>query len=144
MKHGDISNQSSFIIGVRCDDTLFKSKGNPLLNVVDKILKNGVSQEVDGSVLRLVQYIYRRTDYTVILICDKRELSDSTIEKLKELFPFEVRYVEGIPEISRDLMTGDLSYYVDDNDYRRGLVNSEYAVDTNKFNTILRRKGRAI
>lgn len=144
MKHGDISNQSGFTIGIRVDGTLVKSKGNPVLNAVDKILKNGISRDVDESALRLVQYIYRRTDYTVVLICDGSDKYESVIAGMKDFFPFEVRYVSGLSEISRDLLTGDMTYYVDNNDYRRGLVNSEYAVNISKFNTILRRKGRAI
>lgn len=132
MKKGDISNQQNSVIGVRFDDNLIKQK---------TVLGLKVSYEVDDNLLELMRYIYRRTDYTVVLYV----VSDSSYKAVKQFeneFPYEIVKVGSEAEITRALLTGNLTYYIDNDDYRRSLINSEYALSCEEFNTILRRKGR--
>ena len=140
MKHGDISNQQNFSVAVRIEDTLMKKGCNKITGIVDKLFHTDLSYSVDNSVLGMVQYIYRRTDYTVLLVVDQK--SHINTSDFMELFPFDIMSIENESEISMKLLTGDITYYVDDDDYRRSLVNNKYAVSFNEFNNILRRKAR--
>lgn len=146
MKHGDISNQRSFIIGIRCEDCLFKynTKGvkDKILNIVKGKTHNA---EIDQKVLSLMRYIYERTDYTISLVVDKENYTDELRDALDKLnVPYnQVGLVlKSISEVTMMLNTGELSFYVDSSYNRRTLVNSQYAVDVDTFNTMLRRKVR--
>ena len=140
MKHGDISNQQNFIMAVRVEDTLLKKKGNKITGIVDMLFHTDLSYSIDDDVLSLVQYIYRRTDYTVLLVVDKN--AHISTSDFMELFPFAILSIDNESEISMKLLTGDITYYIDDDDYRRSLVNNKYAVSYEEFNTILKRKAR--
>ena len=140
MKHGDISNQQNFIVAVRLEDTLLKKRGNKITGIVDMLFHTDLSYSIDDDVLSLVQYIYRRTDYTVLLVVDKN--AHISTSDFMELFPFAILAIDNESEISMKLLTGDITYYIDDDDYRRSLVNNKYAVSYEEFNTILRRKAR--
>ena len=140
MKHGDISNQQNFIVAVRLEDTLLKKRGNKITGIVDMLFHTDLSYSIDDDVLSLVQYIYRRTDYTVLLVVDKK--THISTSDFMELFPFAILTIDNESEISMKLLTGDITYYIDDDDYRRSLVNNKYAVSYEEFNTILRRKAR--
>ena len=140
MKHGDISNQQNFIVAVRLEDTLLKKRGNKITGIVDTLFHTDLSYSIDDDVLSLVQYIYRRTDYTVLLVVDKN--AHISTSDFMELFPFAILAIDNESEISMKLLTGDITYYIDDDDYRRSLVNNKYAVSYEEFNTILRRKAR--
>lgn len=142
MKHGDISNMQNYRIGVRFEDTLFSKSDNMVKSVVDKVFNTSLSLEINSSVLKLMQYIYRRTEDTVVLIVDSQLKSHKKLAELEDILPFEILYVNNESEITMRLITGDLTYYLDDNDYRRSLVNNQYAMTTEQFNNILRRKGR--
>lgn len=142
MKNGDISNQHGFHIAVRIEDTLLKKDGKKLAGVVDKLFNTSLSYSVDEDVLKLVQYIYRRTEHTVILVVDENFHANKKLEEFQQLFPFETLYIKNESEITMRLITGDLTYYLDEDDYRRSLVNNKYAITLDEFNTILRRKGR--
>ena len=140
MKHGDISNQKNFIVAVRLEDTLLKKRGNKITGIVDMLFHTDLSYSIDDDVLSLVQYIYRRTDYTVLLVVDKK--AHISTSDFMELFPFAILAIDNESEISMKLLTGDITYYIDDDDYRRSLVNNKYAVSYEEFNTILKRKAR--
>ena len=140
MKHGDISNQQNFIVAVRLEDTLLKKRGNKITGIVDMLFHTDLSYSIDDDVLSLVQYIYRRTDYTVLLVVDKN--AHISTSDFMELFPFAILAIDNESEISMKLLTGDITYYIDDDDYRRSLVNNKYAVSYEEFNTILKRKAR--
>ena len=140
MKHGDISNQQNFIVAVRLEDTLLKKRGNKITGIVDMLFHTDLSYSIDDDVLSLVQYIYRRTDYTVLLVVDKN--AHISTSDFMELFPFAILAIDNESEISMKLLTGDITYYIDDDDYRKRNVNNKYAVSYEEFNTILRRKAR--
>lgn len=144
MLHGDISNQRSFAFGIRCEDCLFKFKDK---NIKDKFLNvmKGKSHnaEIDKQVLSLMRYIYEQTEYTVVLVIDKKNYTDEMKDALEEMnVPYnQVGLVlTNISEVTMMLNTGELTYYVDSDYTRRSLVNSQYAVDVETFNSMLRRK----
>lgn len=146
MLHGDISNQRSFIIGVRCEDCLvkFKNKGikDKLLNFIKGKAHNA---EIDSQVLSLMRYVYENTEYTVSLIVDKENYTQELKDMLEDMnIPYNQvgLVITNISEVTMMLNTGELSIYVDSCYNRRALVNSRYVVDVDEFNTMLRRKVR--
>lgn len=144
MLHGDISNQRSFIIGVRCEDCLLKFKKKGVKDKFFNLLKGKAHNAgVDMQVLSLMRYIYENTEYTVSLIVDKENYTDELKDTLEEMnIPYnQVGLVlTSISEVTMMLNTGELSIYVDSCYNRRALVNSKYAVSVEEFNTMLRRK----
>ena len=143
MKHGDISNQQGYVIGVRYDGTLVTKQSDSIWrNALDDIFGTSLSYDINSDTLSLMQYIYRRTEHTVVLVVGDKDFNLKSLEDMGEFFPFEKLRIHNESEITMKLLTGDMTYYVDDNDYRRSLVNSEYAVSSKRFNEILRRKGR--
>ena len=76
MQHGDISNQRSYVIGFRCEGTLFHLKEQHL---VDKVLNSFLGKfkraDVDQKVLSLMDYIYNNTEYTIALVIDEKNFS---------------------------------------------------------------------
>lgn len=142
MLHGDISNQRSFVIGVRCENNLLHYKDK---SVVDKIANTFIGKtaraEVDQKVYSLMSYIYWNTEYTVILIIDDENYTEEA-KKFLEDFPFNQvgTIIKNISEVTMMLNTGELTYYVSDDILDRQSVNSKYAVSVDEFNTILKRR----
>lgn len=143
MLHGDISNQRGYIIGVRYDGTLVSHSNNVVKNLVDKVLHTDLSYDINYDTLNILNYIYRRTEHTVVLVVKETEDKFTSLKDMENLFPFEILKVKNESEITMQLLTGDMTYYIDDDDYRRSLVNNEYAITSTRFNEILRRKGRS-
>lgn len=144
MRHGDISNQQNFIIGIRCENCLLKYKeGSVKDSLLNFILGKNNRAEIDESVLGLMTYIYRRTEYVVDLVVDEENYTPQ-LQQLLDEYPFNrvVLVHRNISEITTRLNTGDLSYYVDSDIMRLESVNSKYAVTVDRFNEILRRKVR--
>lgn len=144
MLHGEISNQQNFVIGIRCEDCLLKYKeGSVKDSLLNFILGKNNRAEVDESVLSLMTYIYRRTEYVVDLVVDEENYTPQ-LQELLDSYPFNrvVLVHRNISEITTRLNTGDLSYYIDNDIMRLETVNSKYAMTVEKFNTILHRKVR--
>ena len=142
MLRGDISNQRSFVIGFRCENSLLHYKDD---TIVDKIF-NGVKgktkrADLDDKVYSLMNYIYWNTEYTVMLIIDEKNYTKEAQEFLSD-FPFnQVAIVlRNISEVTMMLNTGELTYYISNDTLDRNSVNSRYAVDVDTFNTILKRR----
>ena len=142
MLHNDISNQRSFVIGFRCENSLLKYRDD---NVVDKIANmfkgKTARAEIDQKVLSLMSYIYYNTEYTVVLVIDEENYTDEA-RKFLEDFPFNqvANVIKSISEVTMMLNTGQLTYYVSDDTLDRQRVNSRFAVSTDEFNTILKRR----
>ena len=142
MLHGDISNQRSFVIGFRCENSLLKYKDE---TVKDKVL-NGIKgktkrAEVDQKVLSLMSYIYWNTEYTVMLVIDEENYTKEAQEFLAD-FPFNqvATVLKNVSEVTMMLNVGELTYFVSEDIIDRHSVNSKYAVDVDTFNTILKRR----
>lgn len=144
MLHGDISNQRSFVIGIRCEDCLLKFKNKSVKDKVLNIFKGKVhNAELNKQVLSLMRYVYENTDYTVCLIVDKQNYTKELQQFLEDTqIPYnQVGLVlTSINEIGMMLNTGELTIYIDLDYNRLALVNNKYAVDVDTFNSMLRRK----
>ena len=142
MQHGDISNQRSYVIGFRCEGTLFHLKEQHL---VDKVLNSFLGKfkraDVDQKVLSLMDYIYNNTEYTISLVIDEKNYTDEAKEYLAD-FPFNqvATVLKNVSEVTMMLNTGELTYFVSEDILDRNNVNSRFAVDVDTFNTILKRR----
>ena len=143
MKNGDLSNQSGITIGFRCVDFLIKYKESTF---TDKILNTVIGKvrraEVDDSVKNYMEYLYRNTEYTVDLIVENKDYTED-LKRMLDDMPFNrIVLIDKPSQISQRLLLGDLTYYIDDNDYRRSLVNSQYAITFQQLNEYVKRRAR--
>ncbi len=142
MKHGDISNQRSFVIGFRCEDSLLHYKDD---SIVDKFMNSVQGKtkraEIDPKVYSLMNYLYWNTEYTVMLVIDEKNYTKEAQEFLAD-FPFNqvATVIKNVSEVTMMLNTGELTYFVSEDIIDRQLVNSKYAVDVDSFNSIMKRR----
>ena len=141
MKSGDLSNQAGFTIGFRCVDFLVKYKESTFTDKVLNAFMGKVKRaEVDESVRSYMEHLYRNTEYNVDLIIEKKDYTEE-LKRLVDDMPFNrVVLVDKLSQISTRLLVGDLSLYVDDDDYRRSLVNSHYAISFSQLNDYIKRR----
>ena len=141
MKSGDLSNQAGFTIGFRCVDFLVKYKESTFTDrILNAVLGKTKRAEIDESVRSYMEYLYRNTDDNVDLIIEKKDYAEE-LKRLVDDMPFNrVVLVDKLSQISTRLLVGDLSLYVDDDDYRRSLVNSQYAISFSQLNDYIRRR----
>mgnify|MGYP003289183117 CR=1 FL=1 len=142
MQHGDISNQRSFVIGFRCEDSLLKYRDDSLGDKVMNVIKGKTNRaEVDPKVYSLMNYLYWNTEYTVMLVIDEKNYTKEAQEYLSD-FPFNqvVTVLKNISEVTMMLNTGELTYFVSQDILDRQRANSKYAVSVDEFNTILKRR----
>lgn len=142
MLHNDISNQRSYVIGFRCENSLLKYKDKTFVDHIANMLKGKTSRaEVDSKVLSAMKYVYWNTEYTVVLVIDDKNYTEEAKRYLAD-FPFNavVNVLRNISEVTMMLNTGELTYFVSDDILDRQSVNSEYAVSVDTFNTLLRRR----
>ena len=144
MKHGDISNQRSFVIGFRCENSLLHYKDDTFMDKVKNSVKGKTKRaEVDQKVYSLMSYLYWNTEYTVMLVIDEKNYTDEAKEYLSD-FPFNqvATVIKNVSEVTMMLNTGELTYFVSDDILDRQAVNNRYAIDTDTFNNILKRRVR--
>lgn len=143
MKSGDLSNQAGFTIGFRCVDFLVKYKESTFTDkILNAVLGKTKRAEIDESVRSYMEYLYRNTDYNVDLIIENKDYTEE-LKRLVDDMPFNrVVLVDKLSQISTRLLVGDLSLYVDDDDYRRSLVNSPYAISFSQLNDYIKRRVR--
>ena len=142
MLHNDISNQRSFVIGFRCENSLLRYKDKSFIDIIANALKGKTARaEVNDKVLSAMKHVYWNTEYTVVLVIDERNYTDEAKRYLDD-FPFNsvVNVLKSVSEVTMMLNTGELTYYVSDDILDRQSVNSEYAVSVEQFNTLLRRR----
>ena len=142
MLRGDISNQRSFVIGFRCENSLLHYKDEGSANKLLNIIKGRTNRAtVDPKVYSLMNYIYWNTEYSVVLIIDEKNYTKEAQDFLAD-FPFNqvATVLKNVSEVTMMLNTGELTYFVSDDILDRQSVNSKYAVDTDTFNTILKRR----
>lgn len=129
MKNGDLSNTSALTIAFRCEDLLVKFKND---TIKDKLLNSLIGKikraEIDEKVSLAMGSIYRNTEYSVDLVVCKSNFTNE-MEELLDSQPFNrIVFINKETEISQRLLTGDISLYVDNDEYRRGVINSKYAI----------------
>lgn len=142
MLHGDISNQRSFVIGFRCENSLLHYKDESLMDKFKNSFTGKTKRaEVDQKVYSLMNYLYWNTEYTVMLVIDEKNYTKEAQDYLAN-FPFNqvATVIKNVSEVTMMLNTGELTYFVSDDILDRQSVNSRFAVDTDTFNTILKRR----
>ena len=141
MKNGDLSNQAGFTIGFRCVDFLVKYKESTFTDkVLNAVLGKTKRAEIDESVRSFMEYLYRQTEYNVDLVIENKDYTEE-LKQLVDNLPFNrVVLIDKLSQVSTRLLTGDLSIYVDDDDYRRSLVNSQYAISFSQLNDYIKRR----
>ena len=140
MKHGDLANTAGYVVAFRCEDSLVKYKTEGVKNKILNALVGKVARaEIDPTYRSTMEFIYRQTEYVVDLVV----LRDNYTEEMKHLLedlPFSrIVVVDKDSQISQRLLMGDITLYVDEDDYRRSLINSQYAIPLNKLNNYIRR-----
>ena len=143
MKHGELSNEVGYSFGFRCEDFLIHFKD---ATIVDKALNalfdKARRAEVNEEVTSIMEYLYRNTEYTVDVVVDRENYTPAMKELLDSL-PFNrVVLVDKPSQITSRLMMGDLTYYVDDNEERRSLVNSPHTRSLQGLMQEIKRKRR--
>lgn len=141
MKHGELSNQVGYSFGFRCEDFLVHFKTSTLVDkAYNALFDKARRAEVDEEVCAFMEYLYRNTEYTVDLVVDRENYTNALKELIDDL-PFNrVVLVDKPSQITSRLMVGDLTYYVDDNDERRSLVNSPHTRTLKELAHEIRRK----
>ena len=143
MKNGDLANTAGYVIAFRCEDSLVKYKTEGVANKILNALVGKVARaEIDPLYKSTMEHLYRQTEYVVDLVV----LRDNYTEDMKHLLedlPFSrIVVVDKESQISQRLLMGDITLYVDDDDYRRSLINSQYAIPLNKLNDHIKRRSR--
>lgn len=140
MKNGDISNHVNISIGIMCIDNLIVYKDNTTLDkVLNKIIGKTKRAEVNELVRGVMEYIYRNTEYTVDLLIESKEYD--RIKPLIADMPYNrVVLYSKLSQITSRLLSGDLSYVVDNNEDRRSQLNSIYAIPLSSLSSMLRRR----
>ena len=141
MKHGDLANSIGYTIAFRCEDCLVKFKTEGVKNKILNAIIGKVSRaEIDPSYKSAMEYFYRHTEYVVDLVVLRENYTDEMKHLIEDLPFSRVVVVEKDNQISQRLLIGDITLYVDDDDYRRSLINSQYAIPLKDLNTFVKRK----
>ena len=140
MKHGDLANTVGKVIAFRCEDSLIRYKTEGVKNKILNAIVGKLSRaEIDPTYRSAMEYFYRHTEYVVDLVI----LRDNYTEEMKRVLedlPFSrIVVVDKDTQISQRLLMGDITLYVDEDDYRRSLINSIYAIPLSRLNEYVRR-----
>lgn len=142
MLRGDISNQQSFVIGFRYENSLAHYKDKTITDKLLNVFSGKESRaEIDQEVLSVMNHLYWNTEYTVVLVIDEENYTEKT-KHLLESLPFNrvATVIKSVSEITMMLNTGDLTYFVTNDTVDRQRVNSQYAVDLDTFRTLFRKR----
>lgn len=140
MKNGDLSNTSGYVIAFRCEDSLIKYKTEGVKNKILNALVGKVARaEIDSVYKNTMENLYRHTEYVVDLVV-LRENYTEEMKHILEDIPFSrIVVVDKDSQITQRLIIGDITLYVDEDDYRRSLINSQYAIPIRELNKYIRR-----
>ena len=144
MMHGNLANCVSYVIAFRCEDNLItfhdEGIGNKILNAFFGKMRRA---EVSERFKRIMEYYYLHTEYTVDLVVERKNYTDEVKDYLSNLPFSRIILIDNEADVTGRLLTGDISYYIDDVEYRRGLVHHKYALSLNDFLGIFpSRRGR--
>lgn len=140
MMHGDLANSVHATIAFRCVDFLVKYRENTFTDkVLNAFMGKTKRAEVNESVRNAMEYLYRNTEYNVDLVIEIKDYTED-LKALIDSMPFNrVVLVDKMSAISTRILTGDISLYVDDDPYRRSLINSKYAISFSELGQYIKR-----
>lgn len=139
MLRGDLSNRAGVTIGVQLVDTLLKVKDKSLIdklfNLSDFLkLKRA---ELNTDLFHIVEHIYRNTDYNIDIVIQKEYYTNS-VKNLIADFPFSrIVLISSLSEVVSRLYSGDITYYVNEDEYSRSLV-GKGAISVEELKNIIR------
>ena len=141
MKNGDLANTIGYTIAFRCEDCLIKYKTEGFKNkILNAVIGKVARAEIYPPYSSAMEYLYRNTEYVVDLVVLRKNYTEE-LKHLIEDLPFSrIVVVDKDSQISQRLLMGDITLYVDDDDYRRSLINSEYAIPLSRLNEFIKRR----
>ena len=140
MKNGDLANTAGYVIAFRCEDSLVKYKTEGVKNkILNAIVGKVARAEIDPLYKSTMEFLYRQTEYVVDLVILRENYTEEMKHLLEDLPFSRIVVVDKDSQISQRLLLGDITLYVDEDDYRRSLINSHYAIPLNQLNSHLRR-----
>ena len=143
MKHGDLSNTAGYVVAFRCEDNLVKYKTEGVKNKILNALVGKVARaEIDPLYKSTMEFLYRQTEYVVDLVVLRENYTEEMKHVLEDLPFSRIVVVDKESQISQRLLMGDITLYVDEDDYRRSLINSQYAIPLSKLNSYIKRRSR--
>lgn len=129
MLHGDLSNCAGETLAFRCEDCILKVKDTLLNNIKGKFTSKYSSAKIDPLYQRVLEHYFRNTNYSVDIVINKENYTDKVKHLLDDNLMFSrLVIINKDTEISTRLVTGDITYYIDDDDNRRSVVSNKYAV----------------
>lgn len=142
MRHGDISNSVRATFGFMCENFLVNYKEDTLYDkFLNTVLGKTKRAEIDPIVSSSMEYAYRQTEYNIDLLI-KESSYDSGMKELIRDLPFcRIVLYNKYSQITSRLLTGDLTYVVDDLESRRGLLNNSHVITLSEFNSMIRSGG---
>lgn len=142
MKHGDLSNFVRASFGFMCEDFLIKYKDNTFSDkLMNAIFGKTKRAEIDPLVASSMEYTYRQTEYNVDLII-RQDSYNAGLKNLIRDLPFcRIVLYNKYSQITSRLLTGDLTYVVDNVESRMGLLNNSHVITLAQFNNIVRNGG---
>ena len=140
MKHGDLANTVGKVIAFRCEDSLIRYKTEGVKNKILNAIVGKLSRaEIDPTYRSAMEYFYRHTEYVVDLVILRNNYTEEMKRVLEDLPFSRIVVVDKDTQISQRLLMGDITIYVDEDDYRRSLINSSYAIPLSRLNEYVRR-----
>ena len=136
MLHGDLSNQAGVTIAFRCEDFLIEHKKSSIQSIRKMLLGEFKYNKVNKEVFSIIEKLYRDTSYTVDLVVDEK-LYPKLKDIISDIPHSRTIKVSKPSQIAIKLITGDITYYVDDDDYRLSLINNRNAIKPDKLNNIV-------
>lgn len=146
MLHGDISNQASHTIAFRCENCLFKlnkdKKGifSFIRDMIPSLQEKYLIKSLNEQYLKALEFIYRETPYTADLVIEEKNYTPVVKKVLENVVFNRVILIRNESAITVRLNTGDISIYVDEDSYRRSLVNHKEVYTLAEANTLLKRR----
>lgn len=142
MLHGDLSNRVKATFGFMCEDFLIKYRDNTLADkVMNTLFGKTKRAEIDPLVMSSMEYTYRQTEYNVDLIVKEDSYTNGLKDIIKDLPFCRVVLYNKYSQITSRLLTGDLTYVVDNVESRMGLLNNSHVITLAQFNNIVRNGG---
>ena len=123
MKHGDLANTIGKVIAFRCEDSLIRYKTEGVKNKILNAIVGKLSRaEIDPTYRSAMEYFYRHTEYVVDLVILRNNYTEEMKRVLEDLPFSRIVVIDKDTQISQRLLMGDITLYVDEDDYRRSLI----------------------
>lgn len=131
MKNNDLSNRAAPTIAFRIEDTLIVS------TIQKKLWVKKKEYFFNEKALQAINYIFRKTDCCVDLVCGKNLIS--AYEPMLHSVPYNrLISVTKPTEIMIRLNAGEFSYYVDQDLTRVSMIGSHHCINLDSLWGILR------